>query len=316
MTATDRTDMLKIEENVPLAPFTSFGIGGPARWLVEAATVQELQAALAHARRNGLAWYVLAGGTNILVSDRGLNGLVIHMKLDAIAVSETVMTAQAGADLGQTVDRAAEHGLTGMECLAGIPGTVGGAVRGNAGAYGTTIGELVTRVLAVDADTLEHRTLAREECGFAYRTSLFKRFRNLVVVEAELGLERGNPEEIRQKMADVLKKRGAIMENEMSVGSYFMNPIPTDEQLIKKFETDRQIVCRNCMIPAGWFIDQAGLRGTRVGGAMVSEKHGNYLINTGSATAEDVLQLAALIKRQVRETMGVELQEEVNYVGF
>lgn len=317
MIAPDFKDIpLVIEENVALAPFTSFGIGGPARYFTKVSNAEELRAALYYSRQQGLAYFILAGGTNILISDQGFNGLVIKMDLDAIQHEDPVITAQAGADLGRVVEQATELSLSGIESLAGIPGTVGGAVRGNAGAFGTSIAEQVRRVLAVDAETLEQRCFSKEECQFDYRSSIFKSRPSLVVVAVDLALTKGQMEVIRESVKQTLERRSVITEKEKSVGSFFINPIPDDELLIKKFETDRQIRCRNCMIPAGWLIDQANLRGTRVGGAMISEKHGNYLISDGTATAEDVLSLAKVVKQKVREQMGVELQEEVNYIGF
>ena len=308
---------MSIEENVPLAPFTSFGIGGPARYLVRPHTEEELKAALSYAKQRGLGYYLLGGGTNILVSDKGFDGLVIKLELNSISIEGGTITAQAGAELARVIDVAAENGLSGIECLAGIPGTLGGAVRGNAGAFGTVIGDLVADVVALDGDSMKVATYTRERtASFEYRSSMFKKNRRLVVVSARLALSVGREDEIREKMKQTLEKRVVFMENERSVGSYFINPKPDDEDLIRKFEDDRKVQCRNCMIPAGWFIDQAGLRGLRIGDAMVSEKHGNYLINAGGATADDVIKLATMIKQVVREKMGIELQEEVNYVGF
>ena len=309
-------DKVHFEENVPLAPLTSFGIGGPARYFIPVTHVDELQAALVQARERGLPVYILGGGTNVLISDRGFPGLVVRMNLTATTVDHGMVTAEAGGMLAALVDTAAEQGLSGLEFFAGIPGTVGGAVRGNAGAFGAVIGDLVRQVRVLDLGVTELKNVAPEQCRFAYRNSLFKENRDLVIIAASLELSAGSPPEIRAGMAAVLERRGAVMEHEKSVGSFFVNPIPKEEWLIRKFEQDRQVVCRNCMIPAGWFIDQAGLRGMRIGGAMISERHGNYLINTGTATAADVVQLADLVKRRVREAVGVELREEVEYVGF
>jgi len=305
-----------IEENVPLAPFTSFGIGGPARYLARPHTEEELETALSYARQRELDYFLLGGGTNILVSDKGFDGLVIKLELNSVSIEGRTITAQAGAELARVIDVAAENDLSGIECLAGIPGTVGGAVRGNAGAFGTVIGDILTDVVALDGDSLRVSTYSAEQCFFEYRSSMFKKNRGLVVVSARLALSVGRKDKIREKRNKTLEKRTVFMENERSVGSYFINPIPDNGALIKKFENDRKVQCRNCMIPAGWFIDQAGLRGLRIGDAMVSEKHGNYLINAGAATADDVIKLATMIKQVVHEKMGIELHEEVNYVGF
>ena len=304
-----------IMEQVTLAPFTSMGVGGPARFFIQVDTIDQLIAALHHARQHRLPYYLLGGGTNVLVSDAGFDGLVIQMKLASISTDGEKLSAEAGAELSVVVETAAEKGITGLEHLAGIPGTLGGAVRGNAGAFGVSLGDVVTEVTVINAETLEWEIYVREKCRFLYRDSIFKQNPGLIVVSATVGLAAGDPLEIRRSMASIFQKRESL-EKGKSVGSYFMNPVPDDPVIVEKFEKDCKVVCRNCMIPAGWFIEQAGLRGMRMGGAMVSEKHCNYLINTGTATAEDLRALARTVKKIVREKMGIELQEEVNYVGF
>lgn len=309
--------MTNIEENVPLAQYTSLQIGGAARFFVTASSVAELREALLFARRERVPYGILGGGTNLLVSDSGFDGLMIKLKLEEAAVSGGGITAEAGVDLTALVQRTPEWGLSGMESLAGIPGLVGGAVRGNAGAYGSCIADLVESVLAIDAETLDLVNFPQQECRFAYRSSRFKTDRRFIVLAAQLMLRPGDGLEITQKIDAVLAKRHAKnLQCEKSVGSFFMNPVVTDSDLIKKFESDQQVHCRENRIPAGWLIDQAGLRNTRVGAAMVSALHANYLINTGNASAEEMLELAHLIKRTVRAATGVQLQEEVSLLGF
>lgn len=309
--------MITVKENIPLAPLTSFGIGGPARYLVEAGSAEELREAVRFARQRGLDFYLLGGGTNLLVSDGGFDGLIVRMGFDAVTLAGERIVAEAGADLTGLVLRAADWGLSGMESLAGIPGTVGGAVRGNAGAYGTCIGEVCATVRVLDSKTLEFGEMGSGECGFDYRSSRFKRDRRLIVVSALLALSPGEPEEIRNRAEATIARRAAKgLQCEKSVGSFFMNPLVQDAELIEKFECDRQMRCRDGRIPAGWLIDRAGLRNQRVGAAMVSALHANYLINTGGARAEEVLKLARLIKERVRAATGVQLQEEVSCLGF
>lgn len=308
---------IPVRENVPLAPFTSFGIGGPARYMAEVHDADGLRAAVRLARQRDISWCVIGGGTNIVVSDRGVNGLVIMMAAGAVEIAGSAISAGAGASLLAMVGGASANGLWGMEALAGIPGTFGGAVRGNAGAYGATVGELVEEVAALDTATLEIRTFSREECRFGYRRSMFKTRPDLVILSARLGLMPGEVERVRQAAAETIEKRGGLLRSEKCAGSYFLNPeVPEGVPILRRFEEERKIRCRNCRIPAGWLIERAGLRGRRLGGAMVSERHANYIINTGAATALEVRQLAELVRRQVRETLGVELEEEVNYLGF
>jgi UDP-N-acetylmuramate dehydrogenase len=309
--------MITIQENLPLAPLTSLEIGGPARFFIQVETVAELREALLFAQRELLPFAILGGGSNLLVSDHGYDGVVIRMRLPKVTVSGERVTAEAGVDLTALVHQTAQWGLSGMESLAGIPGFVGGAVRGNAGAYGSCIGEVTETVQALHAGTLELLVLEREACNFSYRDSRFKREPDLIVVSVDLVLRRGDPEQISSKVAATIAKRTARnLQCDRSVGSFFMNPVVADPELVRSFESEQQVVCREGRIPAGWLIDRAGLRNRRVGGAMVSARHANYLINTGSASAEEMLRLARLIKSEVREAMGVELREEVSSLGF
>lgn len=309
--------MITLKENIPLAPLTSFGIGGPARYFVTAASTDELRDAVLFARRRGLACYLIGGGTNLIVSDAGFDGLIIQLKFDDVRRAERGIRAEAGADLTGLVRQAANWGLSGMEPLAGIPGMLGGALRGNAGAYGSCIGEVCAAVRVLNTESLEFSELSGEECRFDYRESRFKRDPKLIVVSALLTLSPGVPEEIRGRVEATIAQRIARnLQCEKSAGSFFMNPLVLDPGLIKKFESDRQVRCRDGRIPAGWLIELAGLRGQRVGAAMVSSLHANYLVNTGGASAEEIVALARLIKERVRAATGVQLQEEASRLGF
>ena len=309
--------MIAIQENVPLAPFTSLKIGGPARFFATAANVEQLREALLFARERGVPFAVLGGGSNLLVSDQGFQGLVLRLQMEQALVSGCEIEVEAGVDLNGLVQLTAQWGLSGMESLAGIPGLVGGALRGNAGAYGSSIGEVARTVRAFDAESLELLALSREECAFSYRSSRFKLDPRLIVVSALLLLTPDDPETVRSRIEATIAKRTAKnLQCEKSVGSFFMNPVVTDQELIRRFETDQKLHCRECRIPAGWLIDKSGLRNTRVGAAMVSALHANYLINSGAASAEEMVRLARLVKSRVREAMGVQLQEEVSCLGF
>ncbi|HBG08180.1 MAG: UDP-N-acetylenolpyruvoylglucosamine reductase [Geobacteraceae bacterium GWC2_58_44] len=309
--------MIAFQEHVPLAPFTSLKIGGPARFFTTAASVTELREALLFAREKGLPFGILGGGSNLLVSDDGFRGVIIRLQMEGVRRSGCEIEAEAGVDLTGLIYRTADWGLSGMESLAGIPGLLGGAVRGNAGAYGSCIGEVAATVFALHAESLALLALEREDCGFSYRSSRFKLDPRLIVVSALLVLSKGEPEAVRHKVEGTIAKRTARhLQCEKSVGSFFMNPVVTDPELIRRFETDQQLRCRESRIPAGWLIDQSGLRNTRVGAAMVSALHANYLINTGEASADEMIRLARLVKSRVRDAMGVQLQEEVSCLGF
>ncbi len=329
--------MIEIKENVPLKNYTTFRIGGPARFLVAVKSEEELIEALNYAKGNNLPFFILGGGSNLLVSDRGFDGLVIKNKLLAFSFQLSACTIEAGAGvpLALAVNKSVENNLTGLEWAAGIPGTVGGAVRGNAGAFGGSMGDIVEKVKVLEISNdqflipnqisnpksqipnkLQIKNYKLQDCQFGYRTSIFKQNKNLIILSATIKLKSGNKEESQKKIKEIIAKRIAKQPKAASAGSYFLNPVVTDQKLLEEFEHDRGIKCKDDKLPAGWLIDQAGLRGKKIGGAMVSEEHTNFIVNTGAATAEDVIMLVSVIKQQVRDKFRVELIEETQYLGF
>lgn len=309
--------MIKIQENISLASLTTFKIGGAARYLTTVASDNETMEALRYAREHRLKVFVLGGGSNILFSDTGFDGLVIKLENRSIVADGAMVTAGSGATLASVVTFAGENGLAGMELMAGIPGTVGGAVRGNAGAFGVETGSLVTDVTFLDTKTSEVKTIAREECGFSYRQSIFKKNPHFLVLSVTLSLRTGDSVEIRRIAAETIAKREAKHPQHIScAGSFFMNPTVTDKSLLEEFFHDTGVEARMNVLPAGWIINHAGLRGKKIGGAQVSEIHPNYIINTGTATAEDILILSSVVKQRVRTQCGIQLKEEVQMVGF
>jgi len=318
---------LNIQKNIPLAPLTTFKIGGPAKFFCEVASEEELIEAVEYAKDNKLAIFVLGGGSNILVSDEGFDGLVIRIQDTIHKIQDTKLECGAGLFLSEAVKLAKENSLSGLEWAAGIPGTIGGAVRGNAGAYGFDMNSIVSnvKVLVIDSEengsgkeiqSSKFKTFTNKECNFDYRGSVFKENKNLIILSCVLELRKGDQAEIGGKMRDIVKKRMEKIPKDPSPGSFFQNPTVQDGELIKKFERDTGCVCRNKKIPAGWLIDEAGLRGKKMGGVAVSEKHGNFVINLGAGKAQDVVMLASLIKMKIRDEFGVQLKEEIQYVGF
>lgn len=309
--------MITIQENIALAPLTSFRVGGEAKFYVEVKDTEQLKESLRWAKEKGLDFFVLGGGTNLLVSDDGFSGLIIRMKMNEVKINETALEAQAGVPLIKAINVAAENGLTGLEMLAGIPGTVGGAVRGNAGAYGSEICSTVKSVKIYDVEKDEETSYEGTLCDFSYRSSLFKKNKNLIVLSVVLELEKGSREEIQAKTKETIVKRASMgLHGVKSAGSFFMNPTVENEQLKEEFEKEKGVAARGNKLPAGWVIEQAGLRGKKIGGAAISEKHANYVINAEDARAEEVIMLVSYIKQQVRDQFGIQLQEEVNYLGF
>lgn len=309
--------MLNIQENISLASRTSFHIGGDARFYVEINYLEELKEALQYAKEKNIDFYILGGGTNVLVSDKGFSGIIIKIKMNKINTNGVNMKAESGVPLIKAINVAAEAGLSGIEALAGIPGTVGGAVRGNAGAFGSEIGEHISLVTAFDLLKSEIVSFGKNECEFEYRSSIFKKNKNLIILSVQLVFVQREQLEIQKKIKESIAKRvNSGLSIFKSAGSYFMNPVVEDKKLLEEFAKDSGTPAKNGKIPAGWLIDHAGLRGKKIGGAMVSEQHANYIINTGNATADDVMMLMSYVKQQVRDQLGIQLQEEVNYLGF
>lgn len=309
--------MLSIQSQVPLAPLTTFKLGGPAEYFVRVTTAHQLVEALEHARRQELPVFLMAGGSNLLVSDQGVRGLVIEIANTSFRIQDRHVWADAGVPLLTLVQAVAQAGLAGMERLAGIPGSLGGALRGNAGAFGMEIKDVVLSVKAYDRRQGVVRSFQRADCQFGYRSSIFKKRSDLVILSAELELTLGDRAELERMNRVTMEQREAKHpQTARCAGSFFMNPEVTDSKLLEEFERDTGTPSKDGKLPAGWLIDHVGLRGKRIGGAQVSAQHPNYFVNTGQATADDVVMLASLVKQRVRSELGVELREEVQMVGF
>ncbi len=309
--------MVALRENVPLAPFTTFGVGGAARYYTEASGALELAEAFEYAEQHQMPFFVLGGGSNVLFSDEGFPGLVVRVVNGGIRIVAHKVTVGAGMPLFDVVRAAQAAGLRGIEKMAGIPGSFGGAVRGNAGAFGTEIGDSIVSVKALDRHSGMLREFKHDDCAFAYRSSLFKKKPALVIVSAELALAQGDTHELERIIKETVAARESRhAQRAQCAGSFFMNPVVRDEHLLTEFQKDTGTTSKDGKLPAGWLIDSVGLRGKRIGGAMVSQQHPNYLLNTGTATAKDILMLASLVKTRVRDELSVRLAEEVQFVGF
>jgi UDP-N-acetylmuramate dehydrogenase len=308
--------MINIQQNIPLKNYTTFRIGGPAKFFVEVKSEEELIEALKYAKDNNLEFFILGGGSNLLVNDDGFRGLVIKLQIASYKLQKDIIEADAGVPLALIVNLAVQNSLSRMEWAAGIPGTIGGAVRGNAGAFGGNTGNIVQTVKVINAKDLKIKIYNSTECEFAYRSSIFKKNKNLIILSAILNLQPGNIEEIQKKTKEIISKRIAKHPKGGSTGSFFINPVVNDERLKEEFKKDTGEVSRNGKLPAGWLVDQLDLRGKTVGGATIAKEHGNWIVNTGQATAEDVIMLVSIIKQQVRDKFGIELEEEAQYLGF
>lgn len=305
--------------HVPLAQYTTFKIGGKARLFAEVTSAIELAECYERAAKDRLPVFVFSGGSNVLFSDRGYPGLVVRLVDGGMRVGENGrISAGAGRDLSELVVSAGKAGLAGLENLAGIPGSVGGAIRGNAGAFGTEIGDMVLSVKAFHVESGMVKEYTRAECAFAYRQSFFKGHPKYIVLSAEFRLtSSADPARLAERAQEIRALREKKHPQDVfCAGSFFMNPIVRDEKLREEFRKDSGKEPKDDKLPAGWLIDHVGLRGKTIGHAKVSEAHPNYIINTGGATAEEVLTLASIVKQRVRDEARVMLTQEVQLVGF
>ncbi|HJV32685.1 MAG TPA: UDP-N-acetylmuramate dehydrogenase [Patescibacteria group bacterium] len=311
----------RLKEKEPLAKHVNIRIGGPADFYVEAKSSEELAAAVEACLADELPFVVFGGGSNTLPSDEGFRGLVIQAANRGWSVEGTRVRAEAGVPSAFLARKTAEAGLTGLEWAISLPGTIGGAVRGNAGCFGGETKDAIASVdvLRVADGKLERVAYAPKDCRFGYRDSAFKKTSD-VVLGVEFELTPAPKEECQAKLDAVLSQRKLEQPSDSpSAGCMFKNFEYGDEEDIAKLKGRLDVpeaFLKAKRIPAGWLIEQADLKGKTIGGARVSEKHGNFLVNLGNATASDVLQLISLIKMRIRDEYGVQLEEEVQLLGF
>ena len=284
--------------NESLASHTTFRIGGPADLFIEAQTLDELIEFARQARQRGIPIFILGNGSNVLVREGGVRGLVIEnhcsqFSLDIVNSERAILRAESGAVLPGVANRLARQGWAGLEWAIGVPGTIGGAVVGNAGAHGACVADNLIRVTILDASGAM-RELPKIELAFDYRTSRFKRAKGEIVLRADFEMRRDDPQTCIARMNQYTEHRQRTQPTEPSVGSMFKNP-PGDY--------------------AGRLIDAAGLKGTCVGGIAVSQAHANFFVNRGGATANDVIQLIEMVRERMHDKFGIELELEIEIVG-
>ena len=279
--------------NEPMSKYTSFKIGGPAECLVKIKTLEQLKAILKYSKENDIQLTVIGNGSNILVSDDGIKGIVAKIEIDNFKIDiqdeKVLLTVGSGIKLGWIAQKCLKEEISGFEFASGIPGTMGGAIRMNAGAHGTEIKDIVKTVTYVDRNGDIHK-IEKEQAKFEYRNSLFAH-KDYIIVETEIQLEKGNTEEIKEKMTEYANYRKEKQPIEYpSAGSTF------------KRGTD--------FITAK-LIDECGLKGYQIGGAQISEKHAGFIINKDNATAKDVMELMEYTKEQVYNKFGKVIEAEI-----
>jgi len=309
---------LEIEENIPLKKHTTFKIGGPARYFYKAENEDNLIKAVNFSKELSLPFFILGKGSNLLVSEKGFKGMVIKCEIKGIDRKDSKVKAGAGLKLSELIAFTAKNGLTGLEWAAGIPGTVGGAIRGNAGAFGTEMKDSVEEVEVIDSETLEVKHLDNKGCNFNYRNSIFKSNPNLIIISSLLSLKKEDKRIILDRIKNHKKYRKEHHPLEFpSSGSVFQNvDYNSLKKEIKERFPDIKQFKENEVIPVGFLIERVGLKGRKVGQAQISEKHANFIINLGGAKAKEVKELIELVKKKVKERFEIELKEEIQYLGF
>ncbi len=321
--------MTLIQENISLAPYTHLKVGGPARFFAEVKSQRELQEVVAWAAEQQIPVAVLGAGSNVLVSDAGFGGLVIRMRLNGISLEGDALRAGAGVSMAQAALFALEHNRSGFEWAVGIPGTIGGSVYGNAGCFGGEIKDVIESVKVFDIPRVTSYELRVTECKFAYRESIFKRNKDFIILGATLKLKRISDKEKKERQAWIKQMmRERVAEQAIgarTMGSTFKGIPITNEtiSLMQSHDARFQKGDTSCwmfenrarMLSAGFLIEQAGLKGKKIGGVSVSLKHANFLVNDGAATAEHVAMLIALLKERVHRKFGIMLEEEIQYLS-
>jgi UDP-N-acetylmuramate dehydrogenase len=337
-----------LRENVSLARYTTFGIGGPARWFAEAETESDILEACAFARDREVPLQVLGGGSNVLIADKGFNGLVLHVALRGIHEANGTLEVAAGEEWDPVVAYALARDLAGLECLSGIPGLTGGTPVQNVGAYGQEVSQTITQVRAYDREAGDFVDLSNAECGFSYRSSIFNssaRDRYIVTRVTFQLVPGGSPNlsyadlqryfagkngiptlpEVRDAVRSIRYSKGMLIvagdPDSRSAGSFFRNPIVSTELhldlsrrygIIPSYPVDNTRV----KLPAAWLVEHAGFcKGYTLGRAGVSSKHTLALTNRGHARASDILALRDQITQTVEEKFGIRLEPEPVYIG-
>ena len=297
-----------IKEGEILASYTSFKIGGPAKYFCIALLNEDVAKLIGVAYKLKLPYLILGSGTNVLFSDNGFDGLVIKVNDNRLKIKGEKMECSSGVLLSKAVGEALGSGLSGLEWAMGIPGTIGGAVVNNAGAYGGDMAGIIEAVEIIRDNKI--RKIGSKKCGFVYRSSIFKNDDNHdIILSVIFNLKYDDKSAIKSKMDEIINTRKQKDDKYPSAGSVFKN-IKLSPKEIKEFALKHPDFPENFIyhatIPAAWLIEKCGLKGKKIGGAMISEKHSGRIVNTGTATAEDVIILISVIKQKVRSNFNLQ----------
>lgn len=303
-----------LKENVLLAPYTTLRLGGPARYFVEVKTSDQIAEAVHWAKEQEIPFLVVGCGSNLLVSDKGFPGLIIRNLDKGIHRKGDKLRVRGGTLLADLINFSINAGLGGLEKIAGIPGTVAGAVYGNAGAYGQEISDHLTNILVFDGEDM--RRLDRNQCRFSYRSSIFKSNKDLVILEVEFTLNPAGKFVLKDEARKIIALRAQkYPPSLLCPGSFFKNLWVEDlpPETVNKIPKEKIV---HKKVPAGYLLEAVGARGKSRGGIKIADYHGNLFINTGKGTPQDFWDIVQLHQRKVKKKFGILLEPEVQLVGF
>lgn len=307
-------ELSNLKENVPLSSYITLRLGGPARYFMEAKAADQIAEAVCWAKEKEIPFLIIGCGSNLLVSDKGFPGLVVRNLDKGIIRKGSKLKVRGGTLLGDLVDFSINTGLGGLEKMAGIPGTVAGAVYGNAGAYRQEISDHMTSVLVFDGEKV--RRFSRKDCTFSYRSSVFKSNKDLLILEAEFILNPSDKSALKSEARKIVELRAEkYPPTLLCPGSFFKNLQVSDlpAEAVNKIPKEKIIKGK---VSAGYLLEAVGARGKSKGGIKITDYHGNLFINTGGGTARDFWNLVQLYQRKVEEKFGILLEPEVQLVGF
>lgn len=310
---------LNIKENIKLSYLTTLKIGGTAKYFVEVKEKDELVESFEWAAKNKLGYFILSGGSNVLVNDNVLEALVIKISNSIINAKGDRLESGSGSSLSSVLSKSVSNNLAGLEWAVGIPGSIGGAIRGNAGAFGNSISDLVETVEIYNIEKKKFQTFSKNDCKFGYRESVFAKNKSLLIWGITLKLSQGDSNDINNLVKRYLDHRVETQPKLPSAGCIFKNLKIDDlrkwNSNLAKMAVDEDVV-RNKLVPAGWLIEKLDFKGRKIGDIKVSLEHANFLVNSGHGLAGDFMKLANEIKEKAKKEYGVILDFEIDFLGF
>ena len=306
-----------MKHNYSLKKLTTLKIGGPAKYFTNVKSERQLIGVIEWARKSKMRWYIIGEGSNLVPSDKGFNGLIIKNEIKNLRINGKKILVGAGDNLLELIHKLNNLGLSGMEKMGGIPGTIGGAIYGSAGAYGQAIKDSLIRVKVFDGTKI--KWISKKQCHFKYRESIFKTKKDWIILAAELKLEKGSQKELYKTSEKIIKLRERKYWPGLSCpGSFFKNivvkeirPVALRKKFLSKIPKEKVIYGK---IPSGYLLETIGAKGMKYGKIKVAEHHGNLIYNSGHGKSKDIVKLAKILKNKVKKNFGINLEEEVQYL--